>query len=440
MSVATVGPAVVEAGCAQVEITPPVGVDLAGYFHRRVGGRVRDPLFTRAVVIGSEGTRVALVSCDLIAMDRQIADAAKAVVAKEVGIPADHVLIAATHTHTGPELRVDHVVAQAPAWAAELPSRIAAAVRQAAVSLFAATLRAGRCEVSGYSFNRLFRMKDGTELFGRRPGQSIGPAGPIDPELQTLGLVDQEGSLRALVVNFALHVDVIGGGTADFLSADWPGEMARNLAAVYGPGTVTVFLQGTAGDINHHPHDPTRLPTGGPAKAVQLGRALAGAAMVATERAEPMTAVPLRAAMEILAIPYYTRDEAFFAELAALKSQPNPGYFEQFTITRGESWPHDHQTASVPLQVMRLGEVGLVAMPAEIFARIGLELKAYAPASTLVVEQANADASIYVPTTDQAERGAYGARPILSRWLCADAGRRLADAAGVQLWRFWPER
>jgi hypothetical protein len=94
--------------------------------------------------------------------------------------------------------------------------------------------------------------------------------------------------------------------------------------------------------------------------------------------------------------------------------------------------------ADVPVQAMRLGDIGLIGLPAEIFVRLGLEIKHFSPAlQTFVVELANARASTYVPTTDQAERGAYGARPILSRWLCSDAGRRMADAAIVMLHQLW---
>jgi hypothetical protein len=80
--------------------------------------------------------------------------------------------------------------------------------------------------------------------------------------------------------------------------------------------------------------------------------------------------------------------------------------------------------------VLRIGEVGLVAFPAEIFVRIGLEVKQWSAAPrTFVVELANARLSSYVPDPSQAERGAYGAKPVLSRWLDADAGRQMSDAA-----------
>lgn len=433
-------PAVCRAGGARVDLTPPVGVSLAGYFHDRVAESVRDKLFAHALVVESRGTRVALVSCDLISLDAATAAPAKERIERETGIPPDHVLICATHTHTGPELRAKAVVPTSPEYVATLPDRIAEAVVRAAADPSEVTVHAGRTELHGYSFNRLFRLRDGTERFGRVEGQTIREAGPIDPELQTLSLVDAEGRLRGMVVNFALHADVIGGGGARFVSADWPGMVARNLRALCGRQLVTVFLQGTCGDINHVSPTPTHLPTKGPRKAEQLGRAVAGAALVAAGRAEPMTEVPLAAATETLAIPYYTRDEAFRQELAALKAKPNPTDFDRYVIERGESWPHDGQTAEVPVQAMRLGDVGLAALPAEVFVRLGLEIKHFSPAmQTFVVELANARSSTYVPTTDQAYRGAYGARPILSRHLCADAGRRMADAAQRLLWRLWEE-
>jgi len=359
MSAGKPEPILVRAGCGQQVISPPLGSLLAGYFHDRVAERVRDDLFARAIVVESGGTRLAFVSCDLIATGKEIADTAKEIIVENSGIPADNVLMGATHTHTGAEMRDNHAVARSAEWAEGLPEKIAGAVEMAANSTFTATLRPGRTEVEGYAFNRLFRMKDGSELFGRRPGEVVGVAGPIDPELQTLSIVDEEEQLRGLIVNYALHVDVIGGGSADFVSADWPGEMARNVSAVYGEDVVTVFLQGTAGDINHNPHDPTALPTRGPEKAIQLGRALAGAAMLATERAEPMEEGELAAQVETLAIPYYTRDAELMAEVEALKNKEGElTPFEKYTVRKGESWPYDGKIADVPIQVMRMGDIG----------------------------------------------------------------------------------
>jgi len=434
-------PAVCHFGCAQEIITPDLPVSLAGYFHDRVAKRVRDDLFAKAVVIASDGARLALVSCDLVTMTADVVDSAKRTIEERTGIPPSHVLICATHTHTGPELRHDAVVAVSEPWLEALPGRIADAVTRAARSLVQANLRIGAVDAPGFSFNRVFRLKDGSEVFGRLPDQedAIGPAGPTDPQLQTLSATDPDGRLLALVINFAMHPDVIGGGTADFVSADWPGEIAANISKIYGEETVTMLLQGTCGDLNQFPYEPTNLPTRGEAKAVQLGRGLAGAAMTAHERAEPVSSVsPIAGEIDELTIPYYTRDAEFFAELEELKRRKKRTYLEQALLDRAGSWSYDGQSATVPVQTMRIGDAAIVGLPAEVFVQIGLDIKRWSPAAaTLVVELANARVSSYIPTTDQAERGAYGAKPILSRWLCSDAGRRLADAAQVMLQRMW---
>ena len=330
-------PARCRVGCAQRVITPPLGVCLAGYFHERRARSVRDDLHARAIVIDSADEWLALVSCDLITPDEAVTSSARAMIAEETRIPPERVMICTTHPHTGPESRAGHAVERDDTWAARLPRHIADAVREAATHQVTATARPGRTDVHGYAFNRLFRQKDGREVFGRRPGEEIAPAGPIDPQLQTLSFVDEQENLRALLVHYALHVDVIGGGSADFISADWPGELARNIAAVYGPHVVTLFCQGTCGDINHGAHAPTALPQGGPGKAAQLGRALAGAAMLATERAEPMGALPIADAGTTLTVPYYTRDHGFLARLAELKAGTDLSAADQYVLRLGEA-------------------------------------------------------------------------------------------------------
>lgn len=429
------------AGTAQVCITPPLGVSLAGYFHDRIAESVRDDLFARALVLRSGEGALALVSCDLVSVEESWVALTKQLIQTDTGIPPERVLICATHTHTGPEVRPGRLLPVNPEWLGKLPGLIAEAVRKADETRFDARLYPGRGSEEDLAFNRLFRLKEGTELFGRgEPGQAIAPAGGIDPEVLVLKVSDGTGRLRALVVNYALHVDVIGGGGANFISADWPGELAKTGSAVYGDDVVTLFLNGCCGDINHSPHSPTELPRGGPDKSIQLGRALAGVAINAAEKAEPMPSPALDAMLEGVPIPYYSRENVMQAYVEELRAKDKPNDFEQYVINNFDSWPFDGQVAEVPVHALRVGDVALVGLPGEIFVAHGLEVKKWSPAAfTFVAELAN-DWFGYVPTTDQAERGAYGARPILSRRLCSDAGRRMTDAAQVMLWKLWEEQ
>lgn len=433
-------PTTCKGGCAEVIITPPLGVSMAGYFHDRKATSVRDDLFAKAIVLEHASRRLALVSCDLICIDQDSADKAKSLINAKLGIPSQDVMICATHTHTGPETRTGGHIPIHTGWRDALPGKIAEAVEKAAASMRTVTLRAGTGQAEGYAYNRLFRLKDGSEVFGKGRGgdRIMGTAGPVDPEVQTLSLVDENETLIAMAVNFALHVDVVGGGRATAISADWPGALARSIAGVHGKGVVTLLLQGTCGDINHVVHDPTNLPKGGPERTELIGRGLAGVALHASALAEPMTSIELDSKMRTLAIPYYTRDDAFRAQMQKLRDKPKRSAMEDYILRRGEGWPHDGKVADVPVQAMRIGDLGVIALPAEIFVRLGLEAKHYSPAErTFVIELANARSSTYVPTTDQADRGAYGAKPVLSRWLCADAGSRMIDATLNMLHEMW---
>ncbi|MHB9009918.1 MAG: neutral/alkaline non-lysosomal ceramidase N-terminal domain-containing protein, partial [Limisphaerales bacterium] len=91
-------------GVATTDITPPLGIPMAGYYHARGADGVLDPLFSKALVIEADGQRAAFVTLDLIGVTRSITDQARAEIAKTTGIPGDHVMISATHAHTGPQL------------------------------------------------------------------------------------------------------------------------------------------------------------------------------------------------------------------------------------------------------------------------------------------------------------------------------------------------
>lgn len=427
----------VRAGAAQVDITPPVGTSLAGYFTDRVSDAVADPLFARAVVIETGGVRMALVSCDLICVTRETTDPARERIAQRCGIGPEFVLICATHTHTGPNPRRagKQIIPTNLEWLDALPGRIAAAVEAACADMFDAVLVPGRQSESGFGSNRLGRRRDGSEVFSK--DQALGPAGPIDPEVLGLAVREHDGTLRAMVVNHAMHADATGGTQ---ISAGWPGKVGRTVAAVYGAQAVTVFLNGCCGDINHHYWVPKRIVPRGQLRTDQMGRAMAGLAINATEMAEPLENAAIAARLRRPQIPWYTRDEAMRGEVERLRAQPQLSAMDAAVVARFDEWPYDGQKAEVTVQAIRLGDLLFIGLPGEVFVKWGLEIKHWSPARfTFVAELAN-DWFGYIPTSDQAHRGAYGAKPILSRRLDADGGRQMSDAVQVMMWDLWEGR
>lgn len=424
----------IRAGSARLDITPPLGTALAGYFTPRISDRVEDPLYAKALVLESGGERIALVSCDVICMPAAIADPARELIEERTGIPAGNVLICATHTHTGPEMRKGRLIPTNDEWLDGVPGMIARVVERACEDMFDAVLIPGRKCEERLGSNRLGRKRDGSEVFGKE--DTLGPAGPIDPELLAMSVRDHTGTVRAMVANYAMHADTVGGNG---ISAGWPGRLALAMRDVYGDQCVTVFLQGTCGDINHHHWYTSRWVGKGIEKAAQMGRAMAGLSVNATELAEPLETGEMGCLFRRIPVPYYTRDEQMRAEVEEKRAmEEKPGRWD-YIIERFDEWPHDGEIAQVPVQVMRVGEVMIVGIPSEVFVEWGLEIKHWSPAEyTFVAELAN-DWFGYIPTTDQAHRGAYGALPILSRRLEADGGRKMTDAVQVAMWELWEE-
>jgi hypothetical protein len=201
-----------------------------GYSDRPgVSQGVHDDLHARALVFDDGQTRAALVSCELLDVDRHLVDAARRQAAEATGIPAEHIMIATVHTHAGPAgLRPGMNESLAETTARHIAGAIAAADGQKRP----AVLKVGRCAVDSVSQNR----RD--------------PSWPIDTALRLL-LVDSpergEPPLAA-VINFACHATVLFQ-TNLLISADYPGCAVRTFQKLL-PDTACLFLQGATADVN----------------------------------------------------------------------------------------------------------------------------------------------------------------------------------------------
>ena len=169
---------------------------MAGYYGARGVEGVLDDLYAKATALDDGRTKVALVTCDLIGLPISVVVEARKIIADATGIPADNVMISATHTHTGPAVLGDSLLDDlvtggsklSQEYTQDLPKRIAKAVEQANERLTAARISYGQENESGMSFIRRFWMKDGT--VGWNPGKLnpniIRPIGTIDPQVNVI--------------------------------------------------------------------------------------------------------------------------------------------------------------------------------------------------------------------------------------------------------------
>ena len=294
-------------GRASVEITPPPAMAMGGYFKIRLNTGKHDPLYAKAIVLEQDNVKVAMVFCDLLNLPRSFVDDARTLIQATTGVPSDHVMISATHSHTGPEMnhvfldRLEGAPAQvAQEYRAELPRQIAEAVKEAEADLQPVEVWAGTGRETSLPFNRRYLMKDGSIAWnpGKLNPQIVRPAGPTDPAIPIVYFTTPSASPLATFVNYAMHADTTGGTE---YSADYPGALARALATVKGSEMLTLFAIGAAGNINHL--DVGRADRQqGPRESARIGAILAGDVSREYPRLTKIEG-PLRFRRAIIALP-----------------------------------------------------------------------------------------------------------------------------------------
>ncbi len=424
-------------GAAAVVITPPEGTPMAGYYSLRSATGVHDDLYAKTMVVEQAGARVALVVCDLISLSRPTVEAARRRIAEVAGLPGERVMISATHTHTGPRMSTGSARDAAFGGRADLagqyndalPDLIAKSVKQAIDRLAPAKLMAGRGQAPGLAFNRRKLMKDGTVGWNvKRPNADIvRPAGPTDADVPLLYAESLDGKAIATYVNFAIHLDVVGGTE---ISADFPHPLATHLARAKGADMVTLFSIGTAGDINH-----VDSWKGGPQKgfdeAERIGAALAEVVTKSYPQLRPINAYAPRVRSErvTLALPPVTDAEVAEARQIAVKfGKGAPGTVEKARAFKVlDVAARKGKPLEVEVQVVALAaDVAIVSLPGEIFVELGLAIKQGSPfAHTTIATLANGSIG-YIPTERAYREGNY--EPLSAR--CASgSGEKLVEVA-----------
>lgn len=423
-------------GSATVKITPPSGTPMAGYYFDRGVDAVHDDLYAKAIVFEKDGARAAVISCDLISVPAEVVLAVRTIVEKTTGISADHIMISATHSHTGPVMpkRIDRYKNLQNAayikYLSELPGMIAESVRLANAAMVNGRLSMGKGHEETISFNRRFFMTDGT--VGWNPGKMnpkiIKPAGPIDPEVSVLYADTPEGKPLATYVNFALHLDNVGGTE---ISADMPYTLSTILGQVKGKDMVTLFAQGCSGNINHI-NVKTSEPQKGHGEAQRIGTVLSGEVLKTYTRLKPLDISSISAKREIvkLQLPEISPEELPKAqEVISRTGKPDaPKFLELVNAHKVvDVLDRKGEPLEAEIQVIALGEeCAIVSLPGEIFTEIGMYIKSRSPYPfTMVVELANGSIG-YVPDRKAFIEGNY--EPVSAR-CAAGSGEILAERA-----------
>ena len=425
------------AGAAAVDISPVTLPALQnGGFLQGSANRMLDPLHARSLVVSDGQETIAIVIVDSCMFPTSLCDEIKRLASQETGIQADHILISATHTHMAPAaMRCLGCPADEP-YVKYVSSRVAQSIMDAYQNLQPAKM--GWAVVDGSELTNCRRWitrsdRMGTDPFGERtvrammhPGyQNPGytsPAGPIDPWLSVLSVVSaKDDSPICVMANLSMHY--FGGGG---FSADYFGEVARLLKTRIGqvggkalPSFVGIMSQGTSGDLHWMDYSKPRQGI----SRLQYSERVADHVLEAWKTIQYSSDHSLQMAEKRLTIDRRTPslDRRQWARpINAGRGDLAPRNQVEVYAHEAE-WIHENPTAEVVLQAVRIGELGITAMPNEVYGITGLKLKRQSPLSTTFnLELANG-ATGYIPPPEQHRLGGYTTWPARTAGLAEQA-------------------
>jgi neutral ceramidase len=418
------------AGASASNITPPLGEPIVGGWTSPPATQIHDELHARCLVLDDGRTKLAFVICDNVGVARQVFDAARTLVHNETGLPEDNILMAATHTHSATTARATNPLVpdvNLNDYQRFLTRRIADGIRRAINNLEPARIGWGSVDVPTQVFNRRWSLSPGTPNPNPFGGQDkvrmnperaapylLEPAGPTDPQVSFLTVRSTGGRPIALLANYSLHY--VGGVLEGHVSADYFAVFADRIGQLLGadkvdPMFVGIMSNGTSGDVNNIDFRQKGKALPPYQKIREVADEVADAVHRAHQKVEFRDWVPLAAARRELVLgvrkPTPAQLDYFRQILArpegARKYHPHERIYAERVLQLHES-PVE---VSVPLQAFRIGDLGIAAIPFEVFTESGLAIKKDSPfPRTFTIELANGSYG-YLPTPRQHALGGY---------------------------------
>ncbi len=418
-----------KAGFARVNINPPMGIFVSGYFKDRFADGILDDLEANALAISLGDTAQLLINVDIAGIKQEISAEYRERISKVTSVPTDNIFISCTHTHTGPEVNND----QRPLvleYREFLGKRLADVAMFAVNDLKDAKMGYGVGKAENVAFVRRFIMKDGTTK--TNPGVNnpdiVRPVGQIDDSVNVIRF-DREGADTIVFVNFANHPDVVGGCK---ISGDWPTLLRKNVEKILD-NTKCIFFNGAQGDINHvnvHPKggdmngmfidfdDVSR----GYSHAQYIARVVTGGVLQVYDKVNYIDVDSIKGRLMTINVPSNkpTPDEIPEAHrindlhLAGKDSElPYEGMMlttvvaEAGRMVRLENAP---DAFDMTLSGFRLGPIAFVGIPGEPFNAIGRGLKETEGYDLIIPCCITNGYQGYFPMQDSYDEGGYEAR------------------------------
>ena len=404
-----------QAGFSRVDVTPPLGSYISGYFHERYAKGVLDPLQLNAAAFSDGERTVLLIIADFIGVDKVFCDSIRQKISDCVSIPAEHIMLTSLHQHTSvcigmKEPRVKNDVF----YMESLYRKYCDVARMAINDMGEATLGFSAEETAEpIAFIRRYFMKDGTVATnpGARVSEILRPCNDADNTVRLLRF-QREGKKDIALVNFCTHPDVVGG---EYFSADWPGFVRRFVEHDLD-GVSCLLLNGCQGDSNHC--DFIGGTRGGYEHSERMGRLIADAVLRIWDQTETKEICSVNGAMDVVYNKTRTEGDEKYEEAKALLAQDREKLMHDPAIgitalgaaarvVRLREVAPVYQ--KVPVTVLSLGEVVIVGFGGEPFTHYGEAIRERATNKTVITACCANGYEGYLPTAQAFCEGGYEA-------------------------------
>jgi len=421
-------------GFSRLDITPPLGIPVAGYYEKRYAKGYLDRLEVHAVAIEKDDKRSIILNLDLLHMPNDFCNDQRKIISEFCDVPYDAVFVTSTHTHTGPKLIIsedetDEANELVNAYKTSLGLAMRDCAKYAMNDLKEAKFYVAEGLAKNISFVRRYRMKDG--------GVQTNP-GVLNPEVdhvldeasEALKLIEIKrcGGDDIYLVNFGVHPDVIGG---ELISADFPRFVRESVEGAL-PGVKCVFINAAQGDVNHINPFPTEadkvglcydsfdgVPRGYE-HAKHMGRVIAGSVLSICTKTIEVDIDEISFGTKDVKIPTNMENDKleeakYISDMVAAGRQDELPYKKMELTTakaraarilRLKDGPEFYE---MKFTCLRFGDIAFVGLPGEPFTGLGRQIIAASPFGTTVVCCLTNGGGYYYPTTAAYDEGGYEA-------------------------------
>ena len=393
-----------KAGFSRVDVTPPLGSFMSGYFENRFAKGILDPIELNAIALSDGESDVLWIVGDFLGMDKVYCDIIREKIAARVSLPVGNIILSSLHQHTSVYIGMRDMYMRNDLGYMDFLYRKYGDVAQMALDdRKDAVLRVSIAKTSeDIAFNRNHLMKDGS-IMGHPFGRTDEIVRRLDEGDNTVRLLRfaREGAKDIALVNFCTHPDVIGG---EYFSADWPGFTRRNVERDL-EDVSCVLLNGAQGDSNHC--DYINGVKRGYNQSVHMGRVIADTVKSIWDQGVPVEDACVNVREQVLLLPTRTDGVEDYEACRKLlddvknnRCEKRPSGSELGRASRIVKMRTAPMFTELPVTAVQLGSVFIVGYGGEPFTRYTTALRENYPENLIIGACCTNGYQGYLPTKE----------------------------------------